>query len=195
MKFQIASFLFVVLSACNNYEMHDVIIVSGDRYWSGESDCGRKFIGIQNDEDALLGYAWCDSIKPLVVNEDSPCPKENVDKAIELWANSGLQLSVSYGTCDPDPYKSDSVCITAVERVDNNNPDTVGLTFWWTKKGNMKAADILVQNNCGPELIAHEIGHYLGFDHSKNEDSVMYLYIHEKMYLTPGEIEQLNATY
>jgi hypothetical protein len=116
--------------------------------------------------DARVRSAWCADIVPtIVVDASAPCPVAAVREAAAMW---GALLEGALIEVGP---MTDAYGTIMVRRGDVEGP-LAGFTLThWIARANTHA-DITVEW-CDARMIAHELGHALGFDDIDDPDALM----------------------
>jgi hypothetical protein len=124
-------------------------------------------------------YDWHYSEPPnIVICEYSQTSRDTIDEAVKFWEKKGYKLGNVYtntSACQRD-WSPNTIMFVGQGDLDISIHN--GLTTPWFKPGTQRLVSAVIQveaaaaNNV--ELVAHELGHGLGLDHSPDQNSVMY---------------------
>jgi hypothetical protein len=114
----------------------------------------------------------------LVLDVEGSCPVEEVDKALAPFLAAGIEMRREVGVCHPDHYHIEDgrVCL----RVDDERlaeRKAAGVAWWRVRRGapdEITVGGVIVRSDCLPMVIAHEVAHVLGLEHSEREGDTMY---------------------
>jgi hypothetical protein len=114
----------------------------------------------------------------LVLDVEGSCPVAEVDKALAPFLAAGIEMRREVGVCHPDHYHIEDgrVCL----RVDDERlaeRKAAGVAWWRVRRGapdEITVGGVIVRSDCLPMVIAHEVAHVLGLEHSEREGDTMY---------------------